>query len=543
MSSDSNVIATVVHLSDIHFGFTGPEPVWDELVRFVLDIKPAAILITGDIVNTPGNKLFNLAQSELKKFGDVPVLICPGNHDRHWLGNALGSLQLPFTRDFYYFLKDWFRGAPHYEVLDLGARIVARVTAIDSSDKCSYFARSFVDADTLKNLAQAVDNKKQDDKEKGKLNIRIVMTHHHLLPVVSLEAKYDQLIGPFQTATTLTVNAGTVLKTLSEGHVDLVLHGHEHEKNIAKYTTIENRLGNVTIIGAGSSTGTITGKGWYFSKASFNVIEVCEDDSIWLRTYFGSGKTFSSSTENRHLLFEAVDLRRARYYLTHNIDETEALGLKLHFRFLVNRDIIVHRSYFNISLIDNTHEFSVYSETGKLPKDLKVWVVDKDGNKIYGDVGEGFYVDKKRTNAWRCKAKFPVQIFQFPYHVVTSYRWEEVGMLTREHIDKLPAQSRGPLYSDYLKHVYYLIPPLDKMPATLDISVDLPTELAPDDAPGNVFVYTQAEGENCPVHSIALTKTIYSSGEGHYALRVDYPDPETKYFLAWLVRNEPKVMH
>ena len=541
MLSDSEIVARVVHLSDIHFGLRDPDAVWNALVKFVLDLKPSAILITGDIVNTPKTKLFELARIELGKFGVVPVLICPGNHDRHWFGNALGNWRPGFTRDFFYFLRGWYEEAPKFRVLSLGPRITARVTAIDSSDKSSYFARSFVDEKTCNELAIAVDNKVQDAAEAGKLNLRIVMTHHHLLPVCALEAKKDKLLGPFQSATTLTVNAGTVLKKLSEGHVDLVLHGHEHEKNVAKYTTLENRLGNVTVVGAGSSTGTVTGEGWSFDRANFNVIEVCDDDSVWLSTYRGSsGAPFS--IDSRHKLFEAVDLRRARFYLTHNMDKGEAQELKIHFRFLDNRDIIVHRSYVNTSLSDNKYTFKAYSNTG-MPFDPKVWLLDKNGDQIPGDVGAGFVVDTNKTNAWRCEAKFPAQSSQSPHHVFTGYRWKGAGLLSEDDVDRLPAHLRGCLYTDYLEHVYCVIPSGMKIPATLDISVDLPSQWAPNDRVGNVLAYTQTEKQDRPEHSAALTKTIYSSGEGHYALRVDYPDPKAQYFLAWRVRKAPKQLH
>jgi predicted phosphodiesterase len=394
---ESKVIARIVHLSDIHFGFNGPDAVWSELVSVVTALQPSAILITGDIVNTPKPSLFEKAKLALEEFGNTPIMICPGNHDRHFFGNAFGGLRLPFTHDFYYFLRRWYVEAPAVKVLNLGPRVTARITAIDSSDQTSFFARSCVGDKTLEALKHAVGGASSDE-ETGKLNLRIVMTHHHLLPIPALKGKKDRLIGPFQSATTLTVNAGTVLATLSQAHVDLVLHGHEHVSNVAKYSTLDNRLGNVTIIAAGSSTGTVTAKGWHFPKTTFNVLEVRDDDSVWLSTFQGADKNFVRSDCKK--LFEDVDLRRSRFFRTHKTNESDAQGLRIHFRFLENRDAIAHRSYFNASLTDNCFAFTAYSDTGS-PFDPKVWLVD-NGGRIYGDVGGGFAADRKN---WGQKEK------------------------------------------------------------------------------------------------------------------------------------------
>ena len=104
-------------------------------------------------------------------------------------------------------------------------------------------------------------------------------------------------------------------------------------------------------------------------------------------------------------------------------------------------------------------------------------------------------------------------------------------------------ENRGFLSSQFLEHVYCSVPSEIKIPEVLDISVDLPSQWAPDDIVGNVQVFTQTKDQTTPVYSVALTKTIYTNGEGHYALRVDYPDPKTKYFLAWRVRKVPRKLN
>ena len=535
MSSSATIVARLVHLSDLHFGLKDPQSVWDLLHKHVTSMAPAptGIVVTGDIVNTPKEAHFKKAVSALRSFGAIPVFVCPGNHDRYLYGNKIGWWRSPGDRDFYYFFKDSYIAAPRFKVVPLGPRITARLIAIDSSDDTSFFARSFVGARTFADLREGL-RCEPDPLEKGKLNLRIVLTHHHLLPMPPTEGRADTLWGPFQTATTLTVNAGAVLNVLSEEHVDLVLHGHEHVFNVARYTTMQNRLGNVTVIACGSSTGTETAKGWTFDKAGFNVLDVKDDDSIWLTRY--SGKSGAFVETERHQLFEAVDLRRTRFHLAHKVEEGEAQGLKIHFRFLENRDAVVHRSYSNVILKNSTFAFNAFSDTGT-PRSPRAWVVDDDGQRIEGDVGNGF--KKTANDSWRCEVTFPMKSEPTRRTLVTTYTWSNAVMLSEAHVDAIPPSERNVLYQQYLEHTFSGIPASISAPAFLEIAVDLPQQWAPDDIAGNILAFTSASAQP-PVLSKSLSKSIYSNGEGHMSLRVTFPDPGTRYYLAWRVRREKR---
>src|ERR1043166_4616699 len=392
MSADGQAVARLIHLSDIHFGFTEEDTLWERLVAFIKSLSPSAILISGDIVDTPKRRLFEKAKTALESFGAVPLLVCPGNHDRHLWGNALFGIRMPFGRDFFFYMNKWYVAAPNSKILPLGERLTARITAIDSSDKSSYFARSFVDPDTLKDLEKAMDEQ-QAAEEEQRLNLRVVLMHHHLLPIPALESDKDRLMGPFQTATTQIVNAGTILKTLAQSQVDVVLHGHEHHCNVARYTTLENSLGNVTVIGAGSATGS-RDEAWHFDGSTFNVLEINSDESVWLAIYDGCSKSKTWSRKDPQKLFEAIDLRRARFYLRRDGQDgkdartsNEAQGLKIHFRFLENTDVIVHRSYADATLVNHTFSFRAFSDTGE-PYGPKVWIVDENNKRIAGDVSD-----------------------------------------------------------------------------------------------------------------------------------------------------------
>jgi len=65
---------------------------------------------------------------------------------------------------------------------------------------------------------------------------KIVLLHHHVIPVPSEEFK------PFNILT----DSGTFLKKLAKMDIDMILHGHEHSPFTA-------RLNDMLILGAGSA--------------------------------------------------------------------------------------------------------------------------------------------------------------------------------------------------------------------------------------------------------------------------------------------------
>src|SRR5664280_1649467 len=87
----------IAHLSDLHFGEGDSNAVWDALVTYINDtLKPHLVLVTGDVVNTPDAALFRRAKEQLDRLRprstpEDRYRLCPGNHDRFWLGNSAGK--------------------------------------------------------------------------------------------------------------------------------------------------------------------------------------------------------------------------------------------------------------------------------------------------------------------------------------------------------------------------------------------------------------------------------------------------------------------
>ena len=95
----------ILHLSDLHFGMPRQETVWPSFCEYIRDeVRPHLVLVTGDVVDTPRKKLYRRAKECLDQLrppgvgtGYQGYRVCPGNHDRHFRGNALGRLGEWFT--------------------------------------------------------------------------------------------------------------------------------------------------------------------------------------------------------------------------------------------------------------------------------------------------------------------------------------------------------------------------------------------------------------------------------------------------------------
>jgi len=217
----------------------------------------------------------------------------------------------------------------------------------------------------------------------------------------------------------------------------------------------------------------------------------------------------------------------------------DSVGLKAHFRYLANADVVVNRSYLEGVLVNDTFTFGAFSDTGT-PHDPVVWI-HRDGARIPGNVGQGFFPNPKRKHSYICTAAFEHQAQQAPHHILTKYRWKGAGILSRDALQRVPAEAKGFLYSRYLEHAWLKSPSKEEV-GSLDISVDLPREWAPEDNEGAVFAYTKHESapESDPELSPSLTKRIFSDGDGHFSLLVKAPVPGTTYILAWSLRDRPR---
>jgi 3',5'-cyclic AMP phosphodiesterase CpdA len=301
----------IVHLSDLHFGIS-PEQleIWRSLSRFINNkINPQLLLITGDIVDTVDKNLYRAAREELDRLEAVNgYRVCPGNHDRHIHGNALGRVlrKAIFWKsgNEHALFDNVFGGlvARDEDPKDLvltseGNRWSLRIIGFDTSMYVKYSAQGFAPLKQLESFGAALSDKKA-------LDLVIFLQHHHLLPIAELDSLRQSMGGLFSPS--IMLNAGTMLKRLAQHNINLVLHGHEHQRHVARYGTFEGRKGEVVVVGAGSATGAKTLAGCELQRASANLIELCEDRSVYLREIRHNGNDWCITNDPEILLFDSL---------------------------------------------------------------------------------------------------------------------------------------------------------------------------------------------------------------------------------------------
>jgi hypothetical protein len=313
----------IAHISDPHFGSVNQQAVWRSARDFINGtIKPHLVLVTGDIVHTPGQQLYKTARDELDQLtvvGPKPkdsYRVCAGNHDRHPLGNAPGP-----------FRKVWesiagFKGAPawfsevfqgrvptvdnplDFDLSDGSDVWKVRAVGFDTSAHAEFTAQGFATLADIEGLANAARGNQDAD-------LVVLMHHHHLLSIKELEDSRQRLRNLLKP--TIMLNAGTVLEALARGHVNIVLHGHEHFRMFARYGTLSGQQNDTVIVGAGSVTGNDSTEGCNIHRASFNVIELRADRSVHVQVMVNDGLQWKPTDPPMQLL-DARAIRRARFY-------------------------------------------------------------------------------------------------------------------------------------------------------------------------------------------------------------------------------------
>ncbi len=90
-------MATIVHISDLHFGWPYVEEVGEAVLRTIEAERPDAVVISGDLVQRGDwRHMWEAAKAWLRRL-TRPALVVPGNHDIP-LWNPLRRFLAPFAR-------------------------------------------------------------------------------------------------------------------------------------------------------------------------------------------------------------------------------------------------------------------------------------------------------------------------------------------------------------------------------------------------------------------------------------------------------------
>ncbi|HEX6027472.1 MAG TPA: metallophosphoesterase, partial [Nitrososphaeraceae archaeon] len=96
-----------VQISDLHIGGLFKQDAFNTIVQEVNnDLKPDAIIISGDLTDDGLLFQFQQARTEINKFNCPNLIIFPGNHDYRHTGYLLFKKFFPSSRQIYEFDDD-----------------------------------------------------------------------------------------------------------------------------------------------------------------------------------------------------------------------------------------------------------------------------------------------------------------------------------------------------------------------------------------------------------------------------------------------------
>ena len=235
----------IVQISDIHVGPEFRDEIFQRGVDEINGLRPDILLVTGDLTENGLLSQYERAAELMKEFECRSKIYTSGNHDYRSTG--------------YLLFKRFFPSEPVFRRRGLAITVISTARPERNDGEAGY--------------RQIVWAEKVLKRQNG---FRLVMMHHHLVPVPDT--------GP---NTIPIIDAGDLLRALDRTKPDLVVCGHRHRP-------WRWQLNGTPIIHAGSfSSERLRG---FFSN-SYNVINVDQGRfKAWLKIVGGPRLEFSKIT-------------------------------------------------------------------------------------------------------------------------------------------------------------------------------------------------------------------------------------------------------
>jgi hypothetical protein len=298
----------ILHLSDIHVaagkhafrmkdGDAHNLTLSDAIYSSMRGELPGLVIVSGDLTWSGARAEFDSAfqvLSDLRSklgLGIEHFIIIPGNHDIQWTTDQAKLSQYKHEgiveiapqearANYVDFFRRWYGCLPN-EHLSIGRRcFLAGGPTIDiiglNSSSLLQIPGQFAGLGRI--TEHAIDRVTDEmgwTTGRRATQVRIVVTHHHVLPVYLLESPADAVTG-FGIA----LDAGSLLSRASSLGVDLILHGHKHHPFSGFHQRVDSRTSEdspkgISVLGAGSA-GVVDEYVGPIRHRSFNIIEMSQ---------------------------------------------------------------------------------------------------------------------------------------------------------------------------------------------------------------------------------------------------------------------------
>ena len=261
-------MATVLHISDLHFGRPASSEKLKALENCIRGLGPDAIAVSGDLTQRCTNGEFERAREYLDSLKEIaPYLVIPGNHDIRWLGAVarnLGVVGLIGNKahEFKYSRYKRHISEDLCPALEIPGVVIAGLNTAHGITRGS-LTRRFRDLGVIGHVRKEDIKRAKEAFEKAAPDAaRIIMIHHN--PVKGVSGRHG------------LANTEQALRALASIGAELILCGHDHQEAIH---TVEPAPHLVI-----STSGTISNRLRPGRPSSFNLVNV-DEQTLRLTTY------------------------------------------------------------------------------------------------------------------------------------------------------------------------------------------------------------------------------------------------------------------
>jgi predicted phosphodiesterase len=306
-------------LSDLHFGAdygflpqsqrpqigerkkTLTEALRLDLTRLHLLDDIALVVVTGDFTTrgdwTPATKGNILAEFEqirqLLRLERWQIVAIPGNHDivRYKPDGMVDAAEIALGNQVTYehevpyreFLED-LTGRDKAAPLDFIERYSLPEVdiAICGLNSCRIVATQWTEYGYVGDKGTDVI-KLLGDEPTTRPTVKMLAVHHHLLPVISVEA-------PNSAGVSLCLDACAVLDSAQSSGIHLALHGHQHLPRIVRYQPLSAKLTHAICVLSNGSAGVIADRRGD-ERNTYAILKPDKDSvRLWLRELRPDGR-------------------------------------------------------------------------------------------------------------------------------------------------------------------------------------------------------------------------------------------------------------